>query len=84
MKLIDTICDKVDGAATFIVLMMIYLIDFALSKTDIQTVKDYERLKVFEGTKFIKLAKQKEDIIDTGLLVISCLSYQICLRDDLL
>lgn len=85
MKLLDTICDRVDGASTFVILTMIYLIDYALSKTDIQTVKDYDRIKYLDGSKFIKMSKNnKEDLIDTGLLVLSSLSYQISLRDDLL
>ena len=80
MKLLEMLCEKIDGICTFVLLLNILLVDFALSKNSNQSIDDYEKLSALKGSKFAKTTN-KEVILDVSLLVLTALSYQLVLRE---
>lgn len=80
MKLLEQICDKIDGAQKFVLNMCIYMADYALNKNGNQTMADFPNLADISDGKFAQLADQ-ESVLDVSLLVLITLAYQLIGRD---
>jgi hypothetical protein len=81
-KLLEGLCDYIDGILSFTVSFVIQAIDFALTGKDFTLISNYKLLEPFAQSSL--LAAKHEHIADVGLVVLCIISYALEKRKDLM
>jgi len=79
-KLVETMCDRVDGELVNTGLVCSQILEYALTKEgDISKYDKYSA--VYEGSCFLKTATD-EELIDVGFMVLTVLSYSLPKKEN--
>ena len=81
-KLISNLSDKIDGATIYLTYILLELSDFTLNKKDISSLNDYSLLSEIKNS-YIFSKSSILNKFDTSLLVLSIISHDIFMRNDL-
>lgn len=86
MNCVVNICEKIDGAMTFVAMGMMALVDTVLSgMKEEEVLQMYPNLEPFLKGKFVKEnISNPEDVLDSCILVICALQEVMVEREDLL
>jgi len=82
-QLLETICERIDGAMTFAVHFLIQALDATLTGQDPSASNSHEFLTEFASTSLF-LADTPETKLETSFVALSILSYSMSKRRDLM
>lgn len=84
MKSIENLCDKIDGAISFVAIGVLGLADAILGgKSEADILRELPSIELFIKSQFVK-NHTPDEVLDVCLLVITSISYHIAKRADLL
>jgi len=82
-KLLENLCDHIDGCLTFISIFCCEAIKYGLSGANPETLNNYPMLAQFNGKSIFLVKSTPELIVETTILVMADISYSITKRKDL-
>lgn len=83
MSALEELCNKIDGALTFVGIGSLSLIDAALSKRSAEEIiAEHPNLTILVNSDFVKL-NSPEKILDVLLLVVTAITFRLFDRADL-
>jgi len=82
-KLIETLCENIDGCISFIMLFASESIKYACTGGDPLTLVNYTMLSGFNITNNFLISSTPEEIIETALMIISDINYFVIRRKNI-
>jgi len=83
-QFLEQLCQNIDGYLSFTIFMCLQMIDFSLASDNVPEIpQKYPRLKDYQNSSILANTSS-ETRVETCILVLSVISYQMDTRDDLL